>query len=98
MFRYPNLQAAYSPYYKEDPTADWRLNWALRMASVGYYSSYNATLIDGSFEPQSFVKQGNTLNVLLNNARASYEGGLFQFKMVWIRMLNVVKVQRFLSL
>ena len=75
-----NMKTAFSEYYPNDvPIGDWRLNWALRMATVGYYSSFNGTNSDGSPDPASFKDQGNTLNPLLNNARASYEGGVFQF-------------------
>ena len=79
------MQTAFSEYYPEDDTTstmyvDWRLSWALRMSSVGFYSSYNATDNNGAFETNSFINKGNTLDPLLNNARASYEGGVFQFR------------------
>ena len=50
-------------------------NWALRMATVGYYTS-----LDCPSDQASLVTRTNTLNNLLDNARASYEGGVFQFR------------------
>eukprot|EP00052_Salpingoeca_macrocollata_P005045 m.45054 g.45054 ORF g.45054 m.45054 type:complete len:771 (-) comp14625_c0_seq1:345-2657(-) len=50
-------------------------NWMLRMASVGYYSSF-----DCPSDPTSLVATTTELNNLLNNAPASYAGGIFQFR------------------
>jgi len=81
---FSTMQRAFSEYYPAtDGVSDWRLDWALRMATVGYYGSYNGTATDGTPAPDSFLSLGttNAINPLLNNARASYEGGVFQFMM-----------------
>eukprot|EP00730_Choanoeca_flexa_P012535 TRINITY_DN4367_c0_g1_i1.p1 TRINITY_DN4367_c0_g1~~TRINITY_DN4367_c0_g1_i1.p1 ORF type:complete len:724 (+),score=143.18 TRINITY_DN4367_c0_g1_i1:73-2244(+) len=50
-------------------------NWALRMASAGYYTSYN-----NQGDTTSVMQRNTELNDLLNNAPASYAGGVFRFK------------------
>lgn len=58
-------------------------NWAVRMATVGYYKGYKWNDAETKMipDPRPNVANPNTgLNVLLNNAPASYPGGLFRFK------------------
>eukprot|EP00045_Choanoeca_perplexa_P015670 m.200142 g.200142 ORF g.200142 m.200142 type:complete len:605 (+) comp17050_c0_seq9:3-1817(+) len=50
-------------------------NWALRMASAGYYTSY-----DNTGDATSVTGRNTELQELLNNAPASYVGGVFRFK------------------
>merc|ERR1711907_159911 len=60
-----------------------KVNWAIRMASTGYYKSFTPSTTDvGDYATRGPV--GNigtdTLNVLLNNAPASYPGAMFRFR------------------
>jgi hypothetical protein len=52
-----------------------KLNWALRMASAGYYNSFECPN-----DHLSVTARPVQLNNLLNNAFPSYEGGIFQFR------------------
>ena len=77
---FKNAKAIFSEYYPNDvAVGDWRLNWSLRMATAGYYDSYGDLLPNSEPDPKSFQSQGNTLSPLLNNARPSFEGAVFQF-------------------
>lgn len=55
-------------------------NWSVRMATAGFYKGYGWNT--GETEMVPVPREDNTaeLNVLLNNAPASYPGGLFRFK------------------
>jgi hypothetical protein len=54
-------------------------DWALRMATVGYYTSYNAPN-DATSVEATRTSNREELQELLNNAPASYVGGIFRFK------------------
>lgn len=51
-------------------------NWALRMATVGFYDSFDCP---STVSPQRLTNTARTLNNLLDNAYASYAGGIFKF-------------------
>jgi hypothetical protein len=62
-----------------------KVNWAIRMGSVGYYKNFNMndnTMSPiGTYTPRNSGNIGtDTLSVLLNNAPASYPGALFRFR------------------
>lgn len=76
-----SLLDAYSPVYTgQDETRDWeevKHSYALRFASSGYITSYNQP-----GDPTSQVARatsGNQLNVLLNNAPATFKGAVLRF-------------------
>jgi len=52
-------------------------NWALRMATVGYYDSFDCATSNNRLINSNREK----LNNLLDNAYASYPGGIFKFPM-----------------
>jgi len=52
-----------------------RQNWALRMATVGYYDNYDCP----NFDNRLINTQRTQLNNQLDNAFASYAGGVFKF-------------------
>lgn len=54
-------------------------NWAVRMATAGYYKGYKMTAGKMVSDPR-MPTTSTDLNVLLNNAPASYPGGMFRFK------------------
>lgn len=58
---------------------DVKQNWALRMATSGFYRSYNYRDISGQLDPNSIEGRESRLNPLLDNAPASYIGGIFRF-------------------
>eukprot|EP00043_Microstomoeca_roanoka_P013944 m.137221 g.137221 ORF g.137221 m.137221 type:complete len:750 (-) comp15888_c0_seq3:485-2734(-) len=65
-----------------DEDRDWeevKQSWALRMASAGYYRSFNYKDADGDPDPNSVEARTAQLNPLLDNAPASYTGGIFRF-------------------
>eukprot|EP00056_Hartaetosiga_gracilis_P022713 m.32523 g.32523 ORF g.32523 m.32523 type:complete len:769 (+) comp9789_c0_seq1:45-2351(+) len=65
-----------------DRGRDWdevRQSWALRMASVGFYRSFDYKTSGGDDDPNSIVGREDELNPLLDNAPASYAGGVFRF-------------------
>jgi len=51
-------------------------DWAIRMASAGYYDSFNT----GPYSIATMNAAGNTLDDLLNNAPPAYAGAVFRFK------------------
>ncbi|EDQ91091.1 uncharacterized protein MONBRDRAFT_31750 [Monosiga brevicollis MX1] len=62
----------------DEETRTWaevKRDWALRMATAGFYTSYNA---DG--DSTSIANNNQNLNNLLDNADASYVGGVFRFR------------------
>eukprot|EP00049_Salpingoeca_infusionum_P009366 m.156112 g.156112 ORF g.156112 m.156112 type:complete len:746 (-) comp14313_c0_seq4:1450-3687(-) len=59
------------------PWASVKRNWALRMATAGFYHSYNDEGDANSLV--SRTEDGTKLNVLLDNAPASFRGGVFKF-------------------
>jgi len=72
---------AHSQSVNQDSGRDWasvKRDWALRMASAGYYSSYDDTSVSSSFVRRQ--ANGQELQELLNNANPSYPGGIFRFK------------------
>eukprot|EP00051_Salpingoeca_urceolata_P010126 m.123467 g.123467 ORF g.123467 m.123467 type:complete len:798 (-) comp16588_c0_seq2:470-2863(-) len=54
-----------------------KARWQLRMASAGYYSSFDGT---GENSMAKREQRNEQLNNLLNNANPSFKGGLFRFK------------------
>lgn len=54
-------------------------NWAVRMATAGYYKGYVRNDANGRMESDPRQAGDNNLQVLLNNAPASFPGGLFRF-------------------
>mmetsp|Transcript_26330 Transcript_26330/g.69184 ORF Transcript_26330/g.69184 Transcript_26330/m.69184 type:complete len:779 (-) Transcript_26330:235-2571(-) len=82
-----NIAAAYSPepiIRNEDASETLeqrKVNWAIRMASVGYYKNFAPAPGVGTYTPRNSGNIGtDTLSVLLNNAPASYPGGMFRFR------------------
>ena len=66
----------------DDTDYDWetvKQSWALRMASAGFYRSFNYKDADGQLDPNSVEGRNEQLNTLLDNAPASYVGGIFRF-------------------
>lgn len=76
--------AAENIIQEEDMTAStsWeqvKANWGVRMATSGYYKGYVRNDANGRMESDPREAGNNNLQVLLNNAPASYPGGLFRF-------------------
>lgn len=66
---------------REDASVSWdkvKENWAVRMATVGYYKGYS--MVNNVYQPVPRTPGEDNLQVLLNNAPASYPGGLFRFR------------------
>jgi len=64
-------------------TASWedvKQNWAVRMATANYYLGYNKATNVYTKHSTLAADQNAELQVLLNNAPASFPGGVMQFK------------------
>lgn len=86
---FKNLEDAMSPekMIQDEDAANavsWdkvKENWSVRMATAGYYKGYSVAAGDATGEMAAVPRDSTAaLNVLLNNAPASYPGGLFRFK------------------
>jgi len=65
-----------------DMTVNWekvKENWGVRMATAGYYKGYKVGVGGVKMVADPRMTDGTNLNVLLNNAPASYPGGMFRF-------------------
>lgn len=84
---FKNLLNAYAlePDNRDDDVGkSWeeiKQNWAIRMATANYYLGYDkATNKYETSDVTAGARAGDKLQVLLNNAPASFPGGVMQFK------------------